>query len=169
MRLILAGRDYVLLPRRRDGVRATGQHAFKHSFWRGRWVRNASNAGIMSVKPLFVWHAPPAIETGGFDSLLCRRCLYIVTRTAAAAWFLPSPGLIMTTKVSAPCLAKFDSLVQGHRNACRAGATRGRRVHSKTSLGTIAREALAIDAFQPKEHEAGSNDFISASLSCSGA
>ena len=48
------------------------------------------------------------------------RDIYMVMRIAAAAWFQPSPELIMTTR--SPRLI-LPSVVQRHRDAGRAGVT----------------------------------------------
>ena len=81
------------------GCERPSRTAFKHKFWRGRRVRNASVASVMSVKPLFGRRAPPALEQDGFDGLLCRRCLYMI---------MPEP---MATKVGKAAQAQFTSKV----------------------------------------------------------
>jgi trehalose/maltose hydrolase-like predicted phosphorylase len=75
-RLIRAGRDYVLLPRRRDGVRATEQHAIQAQVlaWAPGW--NAGVASVVSVKTAVCTAGAGSARTRG--SLLSRRCLYMV-------------------------------------------------------------------------------------------
>ena len=68
------------------GCERPSSTAFKHRFWRGRRVRNASVASVMSVKPLFVRRAPPALEHCWVH--VCSAVSLYIASPTGRKWFL---------------------------------------------------------------------------------